>query len=124
MRIVKSAILGMAMGATASYADCEAPNEPDMPDGANASMQDMLDGQESVKVFQAANMDYLKCLEAAFAEAEAAAKKADGKTQAAKAKATYSKAVEAYNTAVSKEESVAGEFNIQIREYQASNANK
>lgn len=124
MRIVKSAILAMAMGATASYADCEAPNEPDLPDGANASMQDMLDGQESVKTFQAANMDYLSCLEAAFTEAEKTAKNAEEKTEAARAMAAYSKAVEAYNTAVSKEESVAGEFNTQIREYKAANADK
>lgn len=124
MNIVKGAILVVAMGATVSYADCEAPNEPDLPDGANASMQDMVDGQESVKAFQAANMDYMKCLEAVFAEAEVAAKNADNKTRAAKAMATYSKAVEAYNTAVSKEESVAGEFNIQIREYRAGKANK
>ncbi|MFN2327497.1 MAG: hypothetical protein ABR612_01135 [Chromatocurvus sp.] len=122
MNIVKSAILVVAMGATASYADCEAPDEPNIPDGANASMQEMVDGQESVKAFQAANMEYLKCLEAVFTEAEADAKNADNKTQAAKAMATYSKAVEDYNTAVAKEESVAGEFNTQIREYQASNA--
>jgi len=112
------------MGAAASHADCEAPDEPNIPDGANASMQDMLDGQESVKMFQAANMDYLRCLEAAFTEAEKTAKNAEEKTETAKAMAAYSKAVEAYNTAVSKEESVAGEFNTQIREYQAKNADQ
>jgi len=112
------------MGAAASHADCEAPDEPNIPDGANASMQDMLDGQESVKMFQAANMDYLRCLEASFTEAEKTAKNAEEKTEAAKAMAAYSKAVEAYNTAVSKEESVAGEFNTQIREYQAKNADQ
>lgn len=124
MKILTCAVLVAAMSAAASHADCEAPDEPNIPDGANASMQDMLNGQESVKMFQAANMDYLKCLEAAFAEAEKTAKNAEDKTQAARAMAVYSEAVEDYNTAVSKEESVAGEFNTQIREYQATNADK
>ncbi|TCO72612.1 hypothetical protein [Chromatocurvus halotolerans] len=124
MRILRCAVLVAAMGAAASHADCEAPDEPNIPDGANASMQDMLDGQESVKTFQAANMDYLRCLEAAFTEAEKTAKNAEEKTEAARAMVAYSKAVEAYNAAVSKEESVAGEFNTQIREYQARSADK
>lgn len=124
MKILTRAVLVAAMGTAYAHAECEAPDEPKIPDGANASMQDMLDGQQSVKTFQGANMAYMKCLEAAFAEAEKAAKNADDKTEAAKAMATYSAAVDDYNTAVSLEESVAGEFNTQIREYKAANANK
>lgn len=124
MKILTRAVLVAAMGTAYAHAECEAPEEPTLPDGANASMQDMLDGQQSVKTFQSANMDYMKCLEAAFADAEKTAKNADDKTEAAKAMASYSEAVDAYNTAVSKEESVAGEFNTQIREYKAANADK
>ena len=124
MKILTRAVLVAALGTGYAHAECEAPAEPQIPDGANASMQDMLDGQQSVKAFQSGNMDYMKCLEAAFAEAEKAAKNADDKTEAAKAMATYSEAVDAYNTAVSREETVAGDFNIQIREYKAANADK
>ena len=124
MKILAQAILVAAMGTAHVQADCEAPDEPKLPDGANASMQDMLDGQESVKTFQSANMDYLKCLEAAFADAEQTAKNADDKKEAAKAMATYAEAVDAYNAAVAREESVAGEFNTEIREYKAANADK
>ena len=124
MKILTQAILVAAMGAAHVQADCEAPDEPKLPDGANASMQDMLDGQESVKTFQSANMDYMECLEAAFADAKKAAENADDKTEAAKAMATYAEAVDAYNAAVSREESVAGEFNTQIREYKAASADE
>lgn len=124
MKILTCAVLVAAMGTAYAHAECEAPDEPNIPDGANASMQEMLDGQESVESFQSANMGYMKCLEAEFADAEKKAKKAKDKTEAAKAMATYSAAVDAYNTAVSKEESVAGEFNTQIREYKAANADK
>lgn len=124
MKILAHVILVAAMSGAYAHADCSAPEEPKIPDGANASMQDMLAGQESVKTFQSANMEYMKCLEAAFADAEKAAKDAEDKTEAAKAMATYSQAVEAYNAAVSKEESVAGEFNTQIREYKAANADQ
>lgn len=124
MKVLTCAVLVAAMGASYAHAECEAPQEPKIPDGATASMQDMLDGQQSVKTFQSANMDYMKCLEAEFAEAEKAAKDAEDKKEAARAMASYSEAVDAYNTAVSKEESVAGEFNTQIREYKAANADK
>lgn len=122
MRIVTGAVLVVAMGAAVVRADCEAPSEPTLPDGASASMQDMLDGQESVKIFQTANLDYMGCLETAFTDAERTAKNAGDKAQAAKAMATYSRALDAYNTAVSKEERVAGEFNTQVRAYQTANA--
>ena len=124
MKILTQAILVAALGAAHVQADCEAPDEPKLPDGANASMQDMLDGQEAVKTFQSANMAYMKCLETEFADAEQAAENAEDKTEAAKAMATYAEAVDAYNAAVAREESIAGEFNTQIREYKASNADK
>lgn len=122
MKISTPAIILVATLAAAQVrADCDAPDEPRIPDGAQASMQEMLDAQESVQTFQSANMDYLRCLEAAFAGYEKAAQEAEKKTEAAKAMAAYSETVEAYNAAVAKEESVAEEFNTQIGEFRAAN---
>jgi hypothetical protein len=124
MKTLNCFLLTAALASGQAWAQCEAPKEPTIPDGAEASMQDMLDGQEAIKAFQSENMEYLKCLEAEFADAKAAAESAEEKAEAAKAMAAYSEAVDAYNSAVAREESLAGEFNTQIREYKAANADK
>lgn len=118
MNLLKLAILGLALGSTFSVAsDCVKPDKPTVPDGASASLEDMLNGQKAVKSFQAANMDYMKCLEEAHNAAEAAApdRSEDEK------KAAWDKFEETYNAAVSQEEEVAGQFNTEIREYKAAN---
>lgn len=94
--------------------DCSRPQKPAIPDGANASMDDMLAGQSVVKVFQHTNMEYMKCLETAFTRAQESAETAPD----AAAQAAYD---DAYNAAVFAEEDVAGAFNLELREYKAVN---
>lgn len=121
MHSIKLAVLGLALGSTVAFAgECVQPEAPTMPDGASASMEDMLNGQKSVKTFQTTNMDYMKCLEQEFTAAEPATLEGSDEEKQA-AKAIYSKAVDAYNAAVSKEEEVAGQFNTAIRAYKAAN---
>lgn len=120
MKLIQTAIASLAFVSAASFAECEAPAAPTLPDGASASMQEMLEGQKSVKAFQSANMDYMACLEKVFnGAAESAAKGTD--EEKAAAQATHDKAVAEYNDAVSMEEEVAGQFNTEIREYKAAN---
>ena len=114
------ALLGLTLATTQAFAECTQPEAPTMPDGATGSMEDMLVGQKSVKTFQAANVDYMKCLEVAFTAAEAAAQEGTDEEKAA-AKEAYTSGMEAYNDAVSQEEAVAGQFNVEIREYKAAN---
>lgn len=117
MNFMKYAALTLAMGSPyALAADCNAPEAPTMPDGASATYEDMIAGQKAVKAFQAANLEYMKCLEPDIATAEAAVQA--GEEGAAEA---YQAAQETYNAAVSAEEAVAGEFNTEIREYKAAN---
>ena len=101
-------------------AECTNPAAPTLPKGATASMDQMLEGQKAVKAFQSANIEYMNCLEKQFMDAEARAKEGpeDGR---ASAQAEYAEALEAYNTAVSHEESVAGQFNAEIRAYKEAN---
>ena len=47
--------LALAMGTTVSMAECVATEVPSIPDGASATMKDMIAAQSSVKTFQAAN---------------------------------------------------------------------
>ncbi len=111
--------LALALGSASALADdCEAPATPSLPDGASSTMEQMLEGQKAVKAFQAANLDYMKCLEPLL-NAATAAEEAGEEGAAEQSKAL----TEAYNSAVSAEEEVAGQFNTEIREYKAANAN-
>jgi hypothetical protein len=121
MKLLKTAVVGLALYSASTLAeDCVAPDAPQIPDGATSTMEQMLAGQKAVKAFQAANIEYMGCLESGLSAAEAALKDAAEDDQPA-AKTKYDSAVEAYNSAVSKEEEVAGQFNTEIREYKAAN---
>ncbi|WP_116367832.1 hypothetical protein [Parahaliea mediterranea] len=116
------ALATLALGSTAAFADCTKPDAPNLPNGASATMEDMLAGQKAVKAFQSANVEYMKCLEEVFTSAEAKVKEGGlAEDVLAETQKTYNDAVEAYNAAVSSEESVAGQFNTEIREYKAAN---
>jgi hypothetical protein len=117
MKVLKFTALALALGSTSVLAeDCQAPPAPELPEGASASMEQMLEGQKAVKTFQAANLEYMKCLEPNLTAAEASVQAGD---EGADEK--YQAAQETYNAAVSAEEGVAGQFNTEIREYKAAN---
>ncbi len=113
-------LLATVLASGQAMAECSAPASPSIPDGASSKLEDMIEGQKAVKAFQAANMDYMKCLEAQFTAAEAAAKEGSDDDKAAATK-VYDESIEAYNAAVSAEEDVAGRFNTEIRAYKAAN---
>ena len=122
MKIIQFAALALALGSSAGMAgDCSGPQPPSLPDCATSSMEDMLAGQKAVKEYQAANLEYMGCLEKAFTAAEAAALESTSEEDKKAAQATYQEAVDAYNAAVSQEEEVAGQFNTELKEYRAAN---
>ena len=121
MQMIKIAALVGTFAAAPAFAECTAPSQPTLPDGASATMEDMLAGQKAVKTFQEANMDYMKCMEARIAAAKSAGEDAETKDARKAAADTYTTAIEAYKAAVSAEETVAGDFNTQVREYKAAN---
>ncbi len=117
MNYLKLSLLGLALGSTLSMAgECVGPEQPTAPDGDTSSMEQMLAGQKAVKDFQAANLEYMACLEPKIAAASTAAVQGSDE-----AKATQKQLEERYNEAVSKEEEVAGQFNTAIRAYKAAN---
>ena len=117
MKTLKYAFLALALGSASSFAaDCDQPAMPELPDGASASMEQMLEGQKAIKAFQSANVEYMQCLEPTLTAAQTAAKEDPKGSQD-----QYKEIEAAYNAAVSAEEEVAGQFNAQIREYKAAN---
>jgi hypothetical protein len=116
MKILKYALLGLALASSYGVADdCVAPEAPQILEGEDSSLEQMLATQKAVKEFQAANLAYMGCLEPMLAAAEAAAKA--GEEGAVEA---YQKIQETYNAAVSKEEEVASKFNTEIRDYKTA----
>jgi hypothetical protein len=117
MNKIKLALLGLALGSTVSVAgECVPPEAPTVPDGAAAAMEQMLAAQKAVKTFQAANIAYMACLEPKITAAQA-----EVESDSKKASKTVKKLEERYNEAVSAEETVADQFNTEIRAYKVAN---
>ncbi|MEM1141767.1 MAG: hypothetical protein AAGI88_04210 [Pseudomonadota bacterium] len=115
--------LALALAARAeNIGECISPPKPQLPDGASATRQDMLDGQAAVKRFQKKNMQYMHCVQVHIDRTRMqAAQSLDAATRAM-ALTTHSSANDAFNAAVSAEEEVAGDFNIELREFNALQA--
>ena len=119
MNFIKLALIGVALGSTVSIAEeCTAPAVPALPDGATASMDQMLEGQKAVKEYQAANTAYRTCLEPKVSAAEVAAA---GDSPGPELQETLKQLNEDYNASVSKEEELAAQFNTELREYKGAN---
>lgn len=123
MNYLKTLAFGLLIGSGGAWAECVAPDAPSLPNGAEASYDDMIDGQKAVKTFQEENVEYRSCVEEDIAATEAVATDEEASDEEKAAAATrHVKAVDSYNAAVTREEEIAGKFNSQIQAYQAANA--
>ena len=121
MDALKIAALSLVLTSAAVAADdCTNPAAPNLPDGASSNMEQMIAGQKAVKAFQADNISYMECLDALITRAEKQTKEGtdDDMIEAQK---VYDESEAAYNAAVSAEESVADQFNSEVRAYKAAN---
>jgi hypothetical protein len=119
MNVLKLVLVGLALGSTVSLAEeCAVPAAPTLPDGATATLEQMLAGQQSVKAYQAANTVFRTCLEPQVSAAEMAAA---GDSPGPEEQETLKQLNEAYNASVSQEEELASQFNLELREYKAAN---
>jgi hypothetical protein len=116
---IKTAMIGLALSSAVSMADeCAVPAAPALPDGATASLEEMLAGQKAVKEYQAANSGYRTCLEPQVSAAEVAAA---GDSPGPELVETLKQLNDNYNSSVSTEEELAAQFNTELREYKAAN---
>jgi len=111
-------LLAMTLLSCAAAHACDVPVAPPTPDGESATLEEMVAAQGEVKAFQAANAEYLECVDNQMT-AEKAAVDEGGKD----AEERYALAAADYNAAVSREEQVAADFNAAIRAYKAANPN-
>ena len=100
MNYIKLALISLTLGSAVSIADdCTAPATPTMPDGATATMEQMLAGQKAVKEYQAANTN----------------------SPGPELTNALSQLNDDYNASVSSEEAVADGFNAALRDYKKAN---
>ena len=119
MNFIKLALIGLALGSTVGIAEeCTAPSMPSLPEGATASLEQMLAGQQAVKAYQASNTEYRTCLEPQVSAAEVAA---SGDSPGPELQEALKQLNEEYNASVSSEEELAAEFNTQLKAYKAAN---
>jgi hypothetical protein len=113
---ITSLLLVLASTSAFSVLACDVPVAPPTPDGSSATLEEMIAAQGEVKAFQAANAEYLECVDDQMASEKAAIDEGDDS-----AEERYALAAADYNAAVSREEQVAADFNTAIRAYKAAN---
>jgi hypothetical protein len=106
-----------ALTAGPAYADCPYPAAPaKIPDGATATMEDMIAGQKAVQAYDKAINEYVACIDNELKDSVAKA----GDKLKPEQKADMEK-VEAqkHNAAIDQEQSVADRFNEQVKAFKA-----
>jgi hypothetical protein len=121
IRILSGLALGLLMAAAAN-AECTYPKEPaNMPDGATATQDQMVEGMKAVKEYNNQVTTYLSCLEQEMnARVEAAGPDAPA-DQVEQIKAIHTKR---HNAAVDALEQQAARFNEQVKVFKARDKDK
>jgi hypothetical protein len=109
-----------ALSAGTAYADCPYPAPPDkLPDGASATLQDMLAGQKAVADYNKAINDYVACIDKAVENSIASA----GDKLKPEQKADMQRVeTQKHNAAIDQLQSVADRFNEQVKVFKAKSA--
>jgi len=118
---LKITLCGLIFGSSVAWADCSPPEVPTIPDGSEASMQEMLQGKTDISKYQQANEEYRNCLNEKMEDFNARSAASENKDEIATIKAEHGKMVTAYKKAVGNEEAVADKFNQAIRAYKKAN---
>ena len=122
MKALFTMAFAAALTAGPVYADCPYPQAPaKLPDGATATLEEMLAGQKAVQEYSKAINDYNACIDKALDDQIAQA----GDKLKPEQKADMQR-VEAqkHNAAVDQLQSIADRFNEQVKIFKAKAADK
>ena len=109
-----------AFAAGAAHADCPYPATPDkLPDGASATLQDMLAGQKAVADYNKAVNDYVACIDK---EVDDAIAKGGDKIKPEQKADMQRVETQKHNAAIDQLQSVADRFNEQVKVFKAKSA--
>jgi len=120
------ALLAMALGAAlwggVAYADCSYPAAPaKLPDGASATLEEMIAGQKTVKEYDKAIKDYVDCIDK---EVEQKIAQAGDKLKPEQKADMQKVEAQKHNAAIDQLQSIADRFNEQVKVFKARTADK
>jgi hypothetical protein len=122
MKILSVLAAAAALSAGTAYADCPYPAPPDkLPDGASATLQDMLAGQKAVAEYNKAVTDYVACIDK---ELDTAIKDAGDKLKPEQKADMQRVEAQKHNAAIDQLQSVADRFNEQVKVFKSKSADK
>jgi len=116
-RLIKTTIIAALLTAAPLAFACDYPSRVDIPDGATATKEEMINGQRGVKGYMKAMEEYLACIEAEEKDAVAELGDIDDEALLQRTELFNAK----YNAAVEEMNLVAEEFNMQVRTYKDAN---
>ena len=120
MKILPALAAAATLSAGAAYADCPYPTPPDkLPDGATATLQDMLAGQKAVGEYNKAISDYMACIDKELDDSIA---KAGDKLKPEQKADMQRVETQKHNAAYEQLQSVADRFNEQVKVFKAKAA--
>ena len=120
MKILPVLAAAATLAASAAYADCPYPAPPDkLPDGASATLQDMLTGQKAVAEYNKAVTDYVACIDKELHDNIA---KAGDKLKPEQKADMERVETQKHNAAIDQLQSVADRFNEQVKVFKAKAA--
>ena len=120
MKVLPALAATAALSAGAAYADCPYPAAPEkLPDGATATLQEMIAGQKAVGEYNKAVNDYVACIDKQVDEAIASG----GDKLKPEQKADMQRVeTQKHNAAIDQLQSVAARFNEQVKVFKAKAA--
>lgn len=114
--------IAFATATAAAYADCPYPQAPTkLPDGATATLEEMVAGQKAVGAYQKSINDYTACIDKELDDAIA---KGGDKLKPDDKKKMQQMEAQKHNAAVDQLQAVADRFNEQVKVYKAKTADK
>jgi hypothetical protein len=114
--------IAFATATAAAYADCPYPQAPTkLPDGATATLEDMVAGQKTVGAYQKAINDYTACIDKELDDAIA---KGGDKLKPQQKQDMQRVEAQKHNAAVDQLQAIADRFNEQVKVYKARTADK
>jgi hypothetical protein len=114
--------IALAVATATAYADCPYPQAPaKIPDGATATLEEMVAGQKAVGEYQKAINDYTTCIDKELDDQIA---KGGDKLKADDKKKMQQVEAQKHNAAVDQLQAIADRFNEQVKVYKARTADK
>jgi hypothetical protein len=122
MKVFLALAVTAAITAVPVYADCPYPPAPDkLPDGATATLEQMVAGQKTVQAYQKAINDYNACIDKALDDAIA---KGGDQLKPEQKQEMQKLEAQKHNAAVDQLQGVADRFNEQVKIFKARTADK